>query len=65
MFLLQYLAFSMVLIPMLMGFVVESTVSSKRICAFLNMSEQDPGVVVNINTLTQNEKDRLNNVVND
>ncbi|CAL6071291.1 Xenobiotic-transporting_ATPase / Multidrug resistance-associated protein [Hexamita inflata] len=59
MFLFQYLAFAIVMLPMLMSSLAQSLISSSRLSAFLQLPERDPGVIVKIHELDPNQRDKL------
>lgn len=47
MYLFNYLAVTVVSLPMIISFVSEAMISSQRILAFLSLPEIDEGIVVN------------------
>ncbi|CAL6010692.1 Xenobiotic-transporting_ATPase / Multidrug resistance-associated protein [Hexamita inflata] len=59
MFLFQFLAFAIVMLPMIMSSASQAAISAKRINAFLQLAETDPGVVVKVNELGQEELRQL------
>ena len=59
MFLLSYLSMAILMLPMIMSMLSESMISSSRIQAFLLLPERDPGFIVNIDKLTEDEIKQL------
>ncbi|CAL5989372.1 Xenobiotic-transporting_ATPase / Multidrug resistance-associated protein [Hexamita inflata] len=59
MFLFQYLAFAIVMLPMLMSGLAQALISSNRLSAFLQLPERDPGVIVKVHELDPNQRGKL------
>ncbi|CAL6094608.1 Xenobiotic-transporting_ATPase / Multidrug resistance-associated protein [Hexamita inflata] len=59
MFLFQFLAFAIIMLPMIMSSASQAAISAKRISAFLQLAETDPGIVVKVNELNQEERKKL------
>ncbi|CAL6091952.1 Xenobiotic-transporting_ATPase / Multidrug resistance-associated protein [Hexamita inflata] len=59
MFLFQYLANSIVLLPIMMSSLSEAKISSRRIATFLQLSEQDPGVIIQMKDLSAEQQNKV------
>ncbi|CAL5985067.1 Xenobiotic-transporting_ATPase / Multidrug resistance-associated protein [Hexamita inflata] len=59
MFLFQYLANSIVLLPIMMSTLSEAKISSKRISTFLQLSEQEPGIIIQMKELTHEQQQKI------
>ncbi len=51
MYLFQYLTFAIIMLPMMLTFSSDAIISSSRITTFLQLPEQDPGIMVKVNEL--------------
>ena len=53
MFMLMYLAMTIMMLPMIMSMLSEAIISSGRIKTFLLLPERDPGFVVRLDNLDE------------
>ena len=63
--LFQFMSFVIMMLPMLLSFISQASISSQRLGAFITLPERDPGVIVNVDQLDPEQRSKLSDIVSD